>query len=203
MSKACLALIALCLLVGRAPAGRYNDKLNVGDPAPAWSNLPGTDDRKHSLDDLKDKELVVVVFTCCSCPVAVDYEDRIIAFAKKYEGKVAVLAINVNNIEEDRLPAMKARAQQKSFPFPYLYDETQKIARAYGAENTPGFFLLDRQRRVAYMGAMDDQDDATKVKEKFLEEAVNAVLKGEKPRVQETWARGCAIRWQRKRRAGK
>jgi peroxiredoxin len=189
-------------LSGRALAGQYNEELSIGDRAPAWKDLPGVDGRKHSLSEL-DAELVVVVFTCNSCPIAADYEDRIIALAKKYStqpGKLAVVAINVNRIAEDSLPKMKERAQQKGFPFPYLFDESQKIAKAYGAAFTPEFFVLDKDRRVAYMGGMDDNSNAANVKANYLEPAVDAVLKGEKPETQETVARGCRIRYVRERK---
>jgi peroxiredoxin len=198
-----LALLALAVLGGTLSAGKYNDKLSPGDAAPAWADLPGVDGRKHSLADLKDKEVVVVVFTCCSCPAATDYEDRIIAFANKHAGrddKVALVAINVNTVEEDRLPQMKERANKKGYRFPYLFDESQKIGRDYGAQYTPEFFVLNRDRKVIYMGAMDDRDDPARVKENYLEAAVRAALQGEKPANAETVARGCRIRYERKRR---
>ena len=125
-------------------------------PAPAWIDLPGTDGKKHSLADLKDKPVVVVVFTCNSCPVGRTYEDRIIEFAKKHaapDSKVALVAINVNTIEEDRLPKMQERAKEKGFPFLYLFDESQRIARDFGAMYTPEFFVIDKDRKIAYMGA--------------------------------------------------
>jgi peroxiredoxin len=198
-----LALFALVMLGGALWAGQYNDKLNIGDAAPAWADLPGTDGKKQALSDLKDKDVVVVVFTCCSCPAAGDYEERILAFARKYAGpgdKVALVAVNVNTGEEDRLPQMTARAKKKSYPFPYLFDESQKIGRDYGAQYTPEFFVLDKARKVVYMGAMDDRDDPAKVKEHYLEEAVRAALKGEKPATTETVARGCRIPYQRRRK---
>jgi peroxiredoxin len=146
--------------------------------------------------------VVVVVFTCNSCPVAVDYEDRLIAFSRKHAGpdsKVAVVAINVNVIEPDRLPKMQERAKEKGFTFPYLFDESQKIARLFGATYTPEFFVLDRERKVVYMGAMDDTSIAANVKVNFLEQAVQAALKAEKPNPGETLARGCRIRFVKKR----
>src|SRR5438876_9320043 len=100
---------ALWALALPAAAGEYNQRLNVGDPAPAWPSLPGVDGNKHALADLRDKAAVVLVFTCNSCPVAVDYEDRIIAFVRKHagpDGKVAVVAVNVNTIEADRRDKM-------------------------------------------------------------------------------------------------
>ena len=192
-------LIALCLLPAIATAGEFNKKLNVGDPAPAWKDLPGTDGKKHALADHKGKDVVVLVFTCNSCACSEEYEDRIIAFANKHKDKVAVVAVNVNTIPDDRLDAMTKRAAKKKFPFEYLYDESQKIARDYGATYTPEFFVLNRDRKIAYMGAMDDKTRADDVKEKYLEAAVDAVLKGEKPAKAETVARGCLIRYKRTR----
>lgn len=205
MRRWTLGLVALAAVVAaaRVRGGEFNSALNLGDPAPAWSNLPGVDGKQHSLSDLKDKRVVVVVFTCNSCPIASDYEDRIIALAKTYAGPdqpTAVVAINVNTVEEDRLPKMKERAESKGFPYPYLFDKTQKIARLYGAVFTPEFFVLDKDRKVAYMGGFDDNDEPTKVKRRFLEPAVQAVLKGEKPSPGETIARGCLIRYERARR---
>jgi peroxiredoxin len=203
MSRCLIAAAAAFLTAATTTAGEFNKTLSVGDRAPAWADLPGTDGQKHALEDLKDKAVVVLVFTCNSCPVAVGYEDRIIAFAKQHAGpqsSVAVVAVNVNTVEADRLPQMKERAREKAFPFVYLYDESQKIARDYGATHTPEFFVLDRDRRVAYMGAMDDAGRAESVKSRHLEAAVQAALKGEKPAVAETLARGCLIRYTRTRR---
>lgn len=191
------------LLIGFASAGEFNKKLNVGDAAPAWENLPGVDGKTHSLADLKGKDAVIVVFTCNSCPIAVAYEDRIIAMTKKYAGpdrKAAVVAINVNVVPQDKLPAMIEHAKERGFNFPYLIDESQKIAKDYGATYTPEFFVLDKNRKIAYMGAMDDTSQAENVKVKLLEPAIDAVLKGEKPDKGETLARGCMIRYVREKK---
>jgi peroxiredoxin len=197
-----LALMAGLLLAGARPGGgEYNEVLKVGDTAPAWSGLEGIDGKKHALSDLKEKEVVVVVFTCNSCPIAVDYEDRLIAFTKQYAGpqsKVAVVAINVNTIPEDRLDKMKERAKEKGFNFPYLYDPSQKIAHAYGATYTPEFFVLNKARKIAYLGAMDDTSTAANVKLHYLEDAVRATLRGDKANPGETLARGCRIRFNKK-----
>lgn len=184
-------------------AGKYNPVRNLGDPAPAWEKLPGVDGKTHSLADLKDKPVVVVVFTCNSCPYAVDYEDRLIAFAKKYAGpkdRVALVAINANLIPDDSPEKMKQRAEEKGFNFPYLFDEKQEVARGFGATFTPEFFVLDAERKIVYMGAMDDNSDPEKVEHHYLEEAVQAVLRGQKPATAETPAVGCLIRYKRSRK---
>lgn len=199
-----LAGFAAVLLAPLAvSAGEYNETLSVGDRAPAWKDLPGTDGKKHSLADL-DAELVAVVFTCNSCPVATDYEDRIIALAKQHAAdpkKFAIVAINVNRVAEDSLPKMKERAEQKGFPFTYLFDESQQIAKDFGAAFTPEFFLLDKDRRVVYMGGMDDNSNPKLVKKQFLEDAIEAVSAGKAPPVKETVAIGCRVRYVRQRKA--
>ncbi len=198
-----LAILLFAGLTTPVWAGKYNPVLNIGDAAPAWSNLPGVDGKQHALADLKDKDAVVVVFTCNSCPVAVDYEDRIIAFAKKFAGtesKVALVAINVNKVEADSLAKMKERATAKGFPYPYIYDDSQQIAKAYGATYTPEFFVLNKERKIVFMGGMDDNSNPSMAKINYLEPAVAAALKGDKPENTETVAFGCLIRYARERR---
>jgi len=196
------ALIAAVLAGIRADAGTYNPDRELGDVVDPWEDLPGTDGRRHSWSDLADRDAVVVVFTCNSCPYAVDYEERINDLAERHAGadrRVAVLAINSNRIPEDALPAMKARAEAKQFRFPYLFDESQAVARAFGAVRTPEFFVLDRDRRIVYMGAMDDSTTATAVKRRYVDDAVAAVLAGRAVEVAETAPVGCQIRFERRR----
>lgn len=179
-------------------AGKYNEVLNIGDKAPNWEACQGIDGKKHSLSDWKDKPYLVIVFTCNSCPCARDYEDRIKAFAEKHQEQLAVIAINPNLIKEDNLEAMKKRATDRGYNFIYLHDETQKIAKAYGATYTPEFFLLNQERKIVYMGAMDDKDDPDKVRTRFLEDALEAVRTGKTPVKAETLARGCMVRFKRR-----
>lgn len=198
-----LSFVLLLSWVAALAAGEFNPVLSIGDEAPAWKDLPGVDGKRHSLADLKDEQVVVVVFTCNSCPYAVDYEDRLVAFAKRHGGKdsrVALVAINVNKVEADSLPKMKERAAEKGFTFPYLYDESQKIARDYGATYTPEFFVLDAKRKIVYMGAMDDDADPAEAEVNYVERAVAAALAGQRPEVEETVAIGCRVRYERKRR---
>ena len=201
-STALSAFGVLLCCAGLAVAGEYNAVLSIGDKAPAWEGLPDVNGRTNSLEGLRDKKLVVVAFTCNSCPYAVDYEDRMIELARKLEqdGDAALVAINVNRVPEDLPPAMKERAEEKGFNFPYLFDESQEIARKYGAMRTPEFFLLDKDRRVVYMGAMDDNPDASKVQTKYLEEAIAAVRAGKPVKPAETPPIGCAVRFVRSRR---
>lgn len=189
-----------------AVSGEYNPVLSIGDKAPEWKDLPDVDGKKLSLSDLKKKDVVVLAFICNSCPYAVDYENRLIAFAKKHSGKdskVAIVAVNVNKVDEDLPPKMKEKAEAKGFKFPYLFDETQQIAKDYGAGFTPEFFVLNKDRKVVYMGAMDDSPNPDKVKRRYVEDAVAAALAGKLPEVRETVPIGCRIRIERTRRRKK
>jgi peroxiredoxin len=176
-----------------AGKAKFNNVLAIGDAAPDWENLPGVDGGVHSLKDYREAKAVVVVFTCNHCPVAKMYEDRLIDFAKKHEKTVQVVAISVSRNGADGLEKMKARASEKGFPFPYVYDETQTCGRSYGASVTPHFFLLDGERKIAYMGAFDDNFDRAHVEKNYLIDAVEAVLDGKAPRVRESLQRGCGI----------
>lgn len=178
-------------------AGAEQKQLAVGDQAPAWNNLEGVDGKHHSLGEHAAAKAVVVVFTCNHCPVAVAYEDRIVAIANDYKDKgVDVVAINVNNAEADKLPAMKDRAEEKGFKFDYVYDPSQDIGRAYGAKVTPHVFLLDGDRNVAYIGAIDDNMDASKAAKNYLRDAIDAVLVGSQPQTDSTKPVGCGIRYE-------
>ncbi len=175
----------------------------IDDKAPAWVDLAGTDDRTHSLGDLGEADVLVVCFTCNSCPYAVDYEDRLVALQKKFAAdgsRAQLVAINSNVIPADRMEQMKQRAQDKQFNFPYLWDETQEVAKSYGAIYTPEFFVLNSVRRIVYKGALDDSTDEQKVTQRYVEDAVAATLAGKTPEVRQTGARGCSIRFQRQRR---
>jgi len=198
MTRFAALVVAIAALVA-APvsAGEFNKVVNLGEKAPTFKALPGTDDKSLSLDDLKN-DVVVVVITCNHCPVAIAYEDRMIEFAKKYKGKVDVVAINVNTNDNDKLDKMKERAKEKGFNFPYLYDESQSIAKALGAKVTPEFFVLDKSRKIAYMGAFDDNMKTEKVTKKYVESAVDTLLAGKKVEMGETKPFGCGVQYSKK-----
>ena len=175
-------------------AAKFNKVLDIGQPAPAWTELLGVDSKRHSLDDLKEAKLVVVVFACNHCPVVKAYERRLIRFVDDYRDKgVELVAISVSKQASDGIEKMKLRASESGFNFPYIIDPTQKSARAYGATVTPHLFVLDRKRRIAYMGKIDDQMEETKVSEQFLRLAVDDLLAGREPEVTETRQTGCEI----------
>jgi peroxiredoxin len=199
MKYLALTIATLVVLASPAWAGRFNKVLSVGDAAPQFAELIGTDDKPHALADFKDAKAVVVVYTCNHCPVAQAYEDRLMAVQKDYQSKgVQVVAINVNNNEADKLEAMKERAGVKNFNYPYLYDASQKSAASYGASVTPHVFVLDGQRKIAYMGAVDDSMSSSDVKQPYLRDALDAVLAGKAPAVTETRQVGCGIQYEKR-----
>lgn len=204
MSRSILLAAALTVCWAfAAAAGTFNKTLSIGDAAPDWKNVEGTDGKKHSLAEFADKDVLVVCFTCNTCPYAVDYEDRLIGLAKKFaaEGnRCALVAINANKVKDDLLPAMQERAKAKGFNFPYLHDETQQVARSYGATFTPEFVVLNKDRKVVYLGAMDDSPDGKNVTKRYLEDAIAAALAGRSAPVSETPAVGCAVRYVKERK---
>ena len=199
MARKWMLALAVTAVALSATAVALAAPLGVGDPAPDWTGLTGVDGKQHSLSDYKDAKVIVLVFTCNHCPVAVAYEDRLIALQKEYQNKGAqVLALCVNNIPPDRLEAMKKRAADKEFNFPYLADPSQKSGRDYGARVTPHVFVLDKDRKVAYIGAIDNNMSADKATKHYVREAIDALLAGKKPFETKTDAVGCGIKYDAK-----
>lgn len=173
--------------------------LKIGDKAIPF-NLIGVDDQQHALSDYADKAAVAVIFSCNHCPYVRAWEDRMIQIQADYADKgVQLIAINANDATkypDDSFPKMKERAQEKGFNFPYLHDETQEIAQAYGAERTPQVFLFDQDGVLRYYGAIDDNyENPNAVKQHYLRDALDAVLAGQDPPVTETPPVGCTIKW--------
>lgn len=175
--------------------------MKIGDKAPAFS-LPGTDGKARSLESVKGARATIVVFSCNHCPYVVLNEDRLISVFRDYATKgVGMAAINSNDARgypEDSFEEMKKRAAEKNFPFPYLRDESQDVARAYGAERTPHLFVFNRDLGLAYTGAVDD-DSSYKTRKKaerlYLRDALDDLLAARPVRVPETHAIGCTIKW--------
>ena len=199
MSRTWKIFLAWNLVILLASCNSQAAGVKIGDPAPAWSGLSGVDGKQHGLDDYRSAKLVVLVFTCNQCPVAKAYEDRLIAVAKDYQNKgVQVIAVDCNPSPAEQLDKMKQRAAEKSFNFPYLHDSTQQqTGRDYGARVTPHVFVLDQQRKIAYLGAVDDNKEAGDVKTHYLRAALDALLDGKQPPKAETKAFGCGIKYQK------
>ncbi len=192
-----LGWVAIVALVSPAEAGRFNQVLNTGDAAPDWQGIKGVDGREHSLADYRTAKAIVLVFTSNHCPYANSIEGRLIELQKSYgERGLQVIAVSVSTYEEDGLEEMKKRSAANGFNFPYLQDATQKIGRDYGATCTPHVFLLDGNRKIAYMGAIDDGDLSKAPAKHYLREAIDAVLNGTQPPRTETKQRGCTIQYE-------
>ena len=171
--------------------------VEIGDKAPAWSGIPGIDDKKHSLSDYTSAKAIVLVFTCNHCPVAQAYEERLVALQKDYEPKgVQVVAVNVNTMPADRLDKMKERAEEKGFKFPYLFDESQKMGHDDGAAVTPHAFVVGKEGKLVYIGAIDDNMSAKKVKKHYVRDALDAILADKEPPQPKTKAFGCGIAYE-------
>jgi alkyl hydroperoxide reductase subunit AhpC len=205
MRKLALTLAGLALVVSPAFAGEFNKTVSIGQKAPKFAGIPAVIGDKTTTVDLDsiNEDVVVLVFLANHCPVVTAYEDRILDFAKQFEGKsVKVVGVSVTaepgQKQQDDLNAIKARVKDKGYKFAYGYDESQDIGRAYGATNTPQFFVLDKDRVIRYMGAMDDSQNESKVKKTYLRDAVDALLKGESVEVSETKAVGCGVRYNKK-----
>jgi len=196
MRKVLLSLVAISAIAIPALAGKFNKKVSVGDKAPTFSGLPAIfngDETSVSLPDLKD-DVVVLVFVANHCPVVVAYEDRLVDFTNEYKDKgVRVVGISVSSMDQDKLPGIKNYMKEHKSSYIYAYDETQAVGKAYGATNTPQFFVLDKERKIRYTGQMDNSQAEGKVSKTYLRDAVDAVLKNQTPPVDETRAVGCSI----------
>ena len=200
MNRLILLATAFFFLVSFKPDGGYK----VGDVATDFKLLNVTGSL-ISLGDNKVAQGFIVVFTCNHCPFSVKYEDRINELNKKYAAKgYPVVAINSNDAAqyaEDSYDNMIIRAKEKNFSFPYLHDETQAIAKSYGATRTPHVYIVQKEKDnliVKYIGAIDDNaDDAAAVKHKYVENAVDALLSAKPVNPDFTKAIGCSIKWKK------
>ncbi|MBL7560426.1 thioredoxin family protein [Olleya sp. YSTF-M6] len=205
MKKVIQITTALLLLVVVSAFTNKTEKeksgYKIGDVATDFK-LENIDGKMVSLSDFEDAKGFIVTFTCNTCPYAVAYEDRIEALNKKYASKgYPVIAIMPNNTDVkpgDNIEAMQKRADQKGFTFPYLLDAGQDIYPQYGATKTPHIYILEKTKTgniVKYIGAIDDNyQDASQVKSKYVEDAVDTLLTGREIKVKETKAIGCSIK---------
>lgn len=168
--------------------------MKIGERAPGFT-LPDTESAPHTFPAGKP---TVVVFTCNHCPYALAWHERLLAAARDYDG-VAFYAVNPNDSERypvDSLDAMRERVEQEDgWPHPYLRDESQEVARAYGAQTTPDVFVLDGAGILRYRGAPDGDYRDEQQNAAWLREALGAVLAGEEPARAETEPVGCSIKW--------
>ena len=174
-------------------------QLHPGDPAPDFS-LPGVDGKTYRMSDVPKDRLLLVVFWCNHCPYVQAWESRMVDIGRRYESKgVEILLINSNDARaypEDRFESMVARARDHHYPFPYLHDESQAVAHAYGALVTPHPMLFGRDRRLLFQGRIDnDHQHPQRVTERYLERAIDQALRGEPVRPAELPVLGCTVKW--------
>ena len=174
--------------------------LRIGDTALDFT-LPATDGKVYNLyEAFHNSRAVAVAFTCNHCPYAIAWEDRINAIARDYATRgVRLFAINSNNAlthPADSFEKMVKRANERHFAFPYLHDESQNVARSYGAERTPELFIFDATKTLRYHGAPDDNyEDEQAVKHHYAREALDATIAEREPALSETKPVGCSIKW--------
>ncbi|MEX2580333.1 MAG: redoxin domain-containing protein [Verrucomicrobiales bacterium] len=207
-------LLAGCFAHAAPPSPDDVKTLEIGSPAPDF-DLPGVDGRNHTLEEYAEAKVLAVLFTCNHCPSAQGAESRFKGIAKDYEEEsFQLVAISPNDPESlrlnelgysvygDSLEEMKLHARDYDFNFPYLYDgETQSVARAYGAMATPHLFLFDRERKLRYVGRIDDSryGDPETIKSHDARDAIDAILADEEVTNPVTRAHGCSTKWAHKR----
>jgi thiol-disulfide isomerase/thioredoxin len=204
-------LFPLTLLAAIKP-----DTLPIGSVAPDFS-FPGVDGKTYTLADFDDSDYLVLLFTCNHCPTAQYYEERLKSLVEDYQDRgVALVAISPNDPESvrldelgwadmgDTLEEMKIRARDHEFNFPYLYaGDHEATSLKFGPTATPHAFLFDRDRKLQYVGAIDDSERVQHVKRRYLRDALDALLDGRTPEIQKTRAVGCSVKWSDKREANR
>lgn len=178
----------------------HSEKVKMGTPVPSFE-LPSVDGKRFKPDDFKGKVLTVF-FICNHCPYVKAIEDRMIQLVRDYEKMgaafLAVCSNDAENYPDDHPENLKKRWQDKKYGFPYLVDESQEVARAFGAVCTPDIFVYDKDHRLAYRGQLDDNwQDPSKVTRRDLRNALDALLSGKAPSAQQISSMGCSIKWKK------
>lgn len=177
--------------------------LPLGTKAPEFTLLDTVSNTQLSLSELKSDKATVVMFICNHCPYVIHVNEALVKLAQQYQPKgIAFIAISSNDVEtypQDGPQQMKEHAEITGYPFPYLYDETQSVAKAYHAACTPDFYLFDGDMHLAYRGQMDSSRPGqdTLPSGEDLECAINAILNGEQPRPDQKPSLGCNIKWKK------
>ncbi len=179
----------------------HSEKIKLGTPAADFS-LRGVDGQNYSLADFQNKKALVILFICSHCPYVQAVEERILQLHRDYASKgVQLIGICSNDsIEypEDSAQNLKKRWKEKNYDFPYLVDETQDTARAYGAVCTPDIYVFDHDRKLVYHGRIDDNwQEPSQVTRRELAEALDQILNGSKPSEKQQPSMGCSIKWKK------
>jgi peroxiredoxin len=180
-----------------------NQDIPLGTPCPDF-RLPGVDGPIVARDDFRDGPVLVVMFICNHCPYVQAVEDRIIGLAREYGPRgvqvVGICSNDPTDYPDDRPERLRQRWQEKGYGFPYLIDESQDVARAFGAVCTPDIYVFGPDRRLAYHGRIDDNwKEPGKVKRRELAAALDALLEGGAPAREQLHSIGCSIKWRKGR----
>ena len=195
------SLFVLPLVLAAATAAHAGGALALGSAIPSADvKMKNIDGKETTIADVKGAQGTLVVFTCNHCPFAKMWETRIVELGNAYQGKgIGVIAVNANDPKvapDDGYESMQTRAKERGFAFPYVVDATSDVARAFGAARTPEVFLFDKEGKLVYHGAVDDNgQDAAKVEKSYLKDALDAVATGKAVPVAETKSIGCSIKF--------
>ncbi len=207
-SRYTLVVISLFICTA-AFAGEFNSVVDIGAAMPSFEALPATDGSRLSSGDLEE-DVVVLVFLANHCPWVRGMDGDLVNLVKTFDGKsVRVVGVSVNHREDDRMPAMIEHAKKSGYTFTYVYDESQEIGRKLGATRTPEYFVFDKSRKLAYMGAIHNsparktQDGSINYTrgeptEFYAASAIEALLGGKMPEPAETRAHGCSVEYAKK-----
>lgn len=195
-----LAIISFLFMNAMPAVTPLADGLEVGDKASDFKLKNAIDGKMVSLSDYEDVKGFILTFTCNTCPYAKMYEQRIIDLHNEFAPKgYPVVAINPNDVAKqpgDSVAEMKKRANEKEYPFAYLQDETQNIAKAFGATRTPHMYILDKDLNVLYIGGIDNNPkDGTAADTHFIKDAINELIDGKEVSTKTSKAIGCTIKW--------
>jgi len=177
-----------------------SEQRNLGSQAPDFQ-LKSVDGKTYALKDF-DQKVLVIMFICNHCPYVQAIEDRYIQLAKDYEGKsvqiVGICANDPTDYPDDSHSSLGRRWKEKNYGFPYLVDESQDVAKAYGAVCTPDLYVYNQHRNLAYHGRLDDNwQHPDQVKQQDLRMAIDALLAGQKPSEEQYPSMGCSIKWKK------
>jgi peroxiredoxin len=178
-----------------------SEPVKLGSLAPAF-DLPSVDGKQFKLKDFKDAKVLVVMFICNHCPYVQAVEERILQLHRDYQGKgvqwVGICSNDSNNYPDDSPKNLLKRWKEKEYGFPYLIDETQEVAKAYGAVCTPDIFVYEKNRQLVYRGRIDDNwQDPSKVTRREIRGALDALLQGKQPSEPQNPSLGCSIKWKK------
>ncbi len=194
-----IRILVIALILGISSGSAF--ALAIGDNIPSSEvKMKNVDGKMMTFNDVKGDKGTLVIFSCNHCPWVIAWEDRIVELGNRYMTQgIGVIQVNSNDPSKkagDGFEGMVKRYDEKNFKFPYVVDETSDVARSFGAERTPEFFLFDKMGKLVYHGTIDDNaQEPEKVDKKYLQNALDALISGAKIDVSETKSLGCSIKF--------